>query len=42
MQAIRENKPEILNCNVENAAHVAKIAQMGKYIIQSQVKSYNG
>ena len=31
MQAIRENKPEILNCNVEDAAHVAMVEQWEIY-----------
>ena len=38
IQAIRENKPEILNCNVEAAAHVAKIAQMGNISFRANQK----
>jgi len=38
MEAIRENKPEILNCNVEEAAHVAKVAQMGNISFRSNQK----
>jgi hypothetical protein len=38
MQAIRENKPEILNCNVEAAAHVAKVAQMGNISFRANQK----
>ena len=38
MQAIRENKPEILACNVAEAAHVAKVAQMGNISFKSNQK----
>ena len=38
MQAIRENKPEILNCNVEDAAHVAIVAQMGNISFRANQK----
>ncbi|MBL6665797.1 MAG: Gfo/Idh/MocA family oxidoreductase [Flavobacteriaceae bacterium] len=38
MQAIRENKQEILNCNVEAAAHVAKVAQMGNISFRANQK----
>ena len=38
IQAVRENKPEILNCNVEDAAHVAKIAQMGNISFKANQK----
>lgn len=38
MQAIRENKPELLNCNVEEAAHVAKVAQMGNISFRANQK----
>jgi hypothetical protein len=38
MQAIRENRPEILTCNVEEAAHVAKVAQMGNISFKTNQK----
>ena len=38
MQAIRENKPEILTCNVMDAAHVAKVAQMGNISFRTDNK----
>ena len=38
IQAIRENKPEILNCNVEDAAHVAVVAQMGNISFRANQK----
>ena len=38
MEAIRENKPEMLNCNVIEAAHVAKVAQMGNISFRSNQK----
>ncbi|MGA0373653.1 MAG: Gfo/Idh/MocA family protein [Flavobacteriaceae bacterium] len=38
IHAIRENKPEILNCNVEDAANVAKIAQMGNISFKANQK----
>ena len=38
IEAIRENNPEILNCNVVEAAHVAKVAQMGNISFRSNQK----
>ena len=38
IQAIRENKPEILTCNVQDAAHVAKVAQMGNISFKTNQK----
>ena len=38
IQAIRENKPEMLNCNVEDAAHVAVVAQMGNISFRANQK----
>lgn len=37
-KAIRENNPELLNCNVEQAAHVAKVAQMGNISFRANQK----
>ena len=38
IQAIREDKPEILTCNVNDAAHVAKVAQMGNISFKTNQK----
>lgn len=38
IQAIRSNKPEMLNCNVVEAAHVAKVAQMGNISFRTNQK----
>ncbi|MDA0201070.1 MAG: Gfo/Idh/MocA family oxidoreductase [Bacteroidetes bacterium] len=38
IKAIRENNPDLINCNVEEAAHVAKVAQMGNISFRSNQK----
>ena len=38
IKAIRENRPENLNCNVQEAAHVAKVAQMGNISFRTHQK----
>ena len=38
LKAIRENNSEILTCNVQDAAHVAKVAQMGNISFKTKQK----
>ena len=38
LKAIRENNSEILTCNVRDAAHVAKVAQMGNISFKTKQK----
>ena len=38
INAIRDNKPELLTCNIQDAAHVAKVAQMGNISYRANQK----
>jgi hypothetical protein len=38
MNAIRDNKPDLLTCKIQDAAHVAKVAQMGNISYRANQK----